>query len=215
MSETERKYLQRGLQMIFFIFIVKPILTLFFGVRVIGRENLQANKPFVIVANHSSHLDALALLSIFPLSQLNRIRPVAAGDYFLRNKYIAWLALNIFNIIPISRRNITRATNPLPKMLEILNSNQSLIIFPEGTRNTDISERGKFLPGVSHIVMHAPEVEVLPIYLINLGRCLPKGEWIPIPFFCEIIIGQPFTPKGSKGEILEAIKNAVLALEPE
>ena len=201
--------------MIFFIFIVKPILTLFFGVRVIGRENLQANKPFVIVANHSSHLDALALLSIFPLSQLNRIRPVAAGDYFLRNKYIAWLALNIFNIIPISRRNITRATNPLPKMLEILNSNQSLIIFPEGTRNTDISERGKFLPGVSHIVMHAPEVEVLPIYLINLGRCLPKGEWIPIPFFCEIIIGQPFTPKGSKGEILEAIKNAVLALEPE
>ena len=214
MTQPIKLIFQRALQISFFVFVAKPLLTLFFGVRVLGRENLQPNDPFVVVANHSSHLDALALLSIFPLSKLNRIRPVAAGDYFLRNKFIAWFALNLFNIIPIVRTGITRANNPLPKMLESLQAGQSLIIFPEGTRRSEEKQLGKFLPGISHLVKHAPGLTIIPIYLTNLGRCLPKGEWIPIPFFCEMRIGSPIKPAGTKGEVTTAIQQAIADLSP-
>src|ERR1044072_5331391 len=103
-------------QMICFALVLRPFMPLFIGLRVRGREHLPKTDPFILVANHSSHLDTVSLLSLFPISRLRRLRPVAAADYFERNKMVSALSKTFFNILPIARKGITRNTSPLPQM---------------------------------------------------------------------------------------------------
>ncbi len=191
---------------------MKPFLALFIGLRVRGRSNLPESDPFLLVANHSSHLDTLSLLGLFPLNRLRRVRPVAAADYFERNQFVSWLSRTFFNILPIARKGITRETNPLTQMAEALERGHSLIIFPEGTRGSG-NEMGEFHSGVSHLIEKKPGIPVVPAYLLNMGRSLPKGEWIPAPFFCEIRLGAPLKPEGKRSEITEALKNSLNELK--
>ena len=195
-------------QMIFFTLVLRPFMTLFIGLRVRGREHLPATGPFIIIANHSSHLDTASLLSLFPLRRLRKIRPVAAADYFERNRFVSAVSRICFNILPIARKGLTPETNPLPRMEAALQAGDSLIIFPEGTRGsgTDIS---KFHSGAAHLIEKCPDVPVLPVYLVNMGRSLPKGEWIPVPFFCEVRLGEPRLFSGNRREIIAALETAV------
>lgn len=94
-------------QRLFFLLLVRPFLTLFIGLRVRGREHLPESGPFVLVANHASHLDTLSLLALFPLSRLRDVRPVAAADYFERTRLTALVSRTFFNILPIRRRERT------------------------------------------------------------------------------------------------------------
>jgi 1-acyl-sn-glycerol-3-phosphate acyltransferase len=96
----------RLLRTLFTLCIVWPVIWLWLGLRVRHRERLPKDGPSIIVANHNSHMDVFAL-SLFPLRYQASIHPVAAADYFLRDKRMAWFALNILNIIPISRRAVT------------------------------------------------------------------------------------------------------------
>ncbi len=199
-------------QTAFTALLLRPFMALFIGLRVRGREHLPAKDPFILVANHSSHLDTLSLLSLFPLGRLPQIRPVAAADYFERNRFVSLMSRSLFNILPIARRGLTPETNPIPRMESSLKAGQSLIIFPEGTRGAS-SEIGHFHSGAAHLIEKCPDVPVIPVFLINMGRSLPKGEWIPVPFFCEVRVGPPCFPRGTCREITAALENAVHKLQ--
>ncbi|MCU0290908.1 MAG: 1-acyl-sn-glycerol-3-phosphate acyltransferase [Thermoanaerobaculaceae bacterium] len=203
--------MRRFLQILFFAAVVRPFLALFIGLRVRGREHLPAADPFVLIANHTSHLDTVALLSLFPLGRLHRIRPVAAADYFLSGRLRAWLSTTLFNILPVARRHVTKTNNPLETMREAVGAGDSLILFPEGTRGGG-GEPGRFLPGVAHLVESCPEVPVVPAFLVNLGRSLPKGTFLPVPFFAEVRLGPALHPTGTREEILVQLEVAVQAL---
>jgi 1-acyl-sn-glycerol-3-phosphate acyltransferase len=199
-------------QILFFALLVRPLMAIFIGCRTQGREWLPRTGPFVLLANHSSHLDTVSLLSLFPLWRLREIQPVAAADYFERNRLISWISHTFFNILPISRCQITPENNPIQRMLAQLRAGKSLIIYPEGTRGSG-EEIGPFRPGIAHLLEHAPRLPVIPVYLVNHGRCLPKGEWFPVPFFCEIRIGPPQVfSGGNRREILERLRSAILSL---
>lgn len=199
------------LQVLFFAVFVKPFLRLFIGVRVAGREHLPAEAPFLLIANHSSHLDTVALLDLFPLGRLRRIRPVAAADYFERNAAVSWLSHTFFNILPIARKGFTKEQNPVALMGAALESGQCLILFPEGTRSMT-GEVGEFHVGAAALLEQLPNLKVHPVYLRNLGRSLPKGEFLPVPFFCEVRLGPPLRPAGERRAVADALRAAVLAL---
>lgn len=209
--KSKRLTLRNVAQMIIFALAIKPFMTLFIGLRVSGRKYLARSEPFVLIANHSSHLDTISLLSLFPLNRLRNIRPVAAADYFERNRYVSLFTKTLFNILPIARKNITTENNPLRRMREAIEAGDSLIIFPEGTRGSG-EQIGEFRSGVAHLIEKMPDVPVIPAYLVNMGRSLPKGEFIPVPFFCEIRIGAPRVLQGSRQEITRAIEAAVREL---
>jgi 1-acyl-sn-glycerol-3-phosphate acyltransferase len=209
--KTVKLTFRNVVQMMFFALAIKPFMALFIGLRVRGREHLRETDPFILIANHSSHLDTMSLLSLFPLRRLRRIRPVAAADYFERNRFVSVLTKTLFNILPIARKNITAENNPLRRMREAIETGDSIIIFPEGTRGSG-QEMGEFRSGVAHLIEKMPGVPVVPAYLVNMGRSLPKGEFIPVPFFCEIRIGAPRILQGSRQEITKALEAAVLEL---
>lgn len=196
---------------LFFALIVKPFVALFVGLRVFGREHLPAAGPFILIANHSSHMDTVCLMSLFPVRQIGRVRPCAASDYFLANPAVAFLSRAFFNILPIPRKNITAAHNPLSIMGAALERKEGLILFPEGTRGGG-ERMGEFKSGIAHLVEKYPDVPIIPAYLVNMGRCLPKGHYIPAPFFAEIHIGPAAHPRGTRQEILESLERSVLEL---
>lgn len=201
----------RFLQSAFFLLFLRPFFILFIGLRVRGRDHLPARDPFILIANHSSHLDAASLLALFPLSRLHRIRPVAAKDYFERNAAVAWLSHTLFNILPIARKDISSESDPIAEMGRALERGESLILFPEGTRGSG-PDPAPFHSGIARLLEGAPEVRVVPAYLANLGRSLPKGEFLPVPFFCEVRIGPSLKPTGSRAEVLAQLQDAVVAL---
>lgn len=206
--------LQHLAQMVVFALIIRPFMALFIGLRVRGREHLSRSAPFVLVANHSSHLDTISLLSLFGLTRLRRIRPVAAADYFERNAFVSIFTRTLFNILPIARKNINAENNPLRKMREAIEAGDSLLIFPEGTRGSG-EHMGNFRSGVAHLIEQVPDLTIIPAYLVNMGRSLPKGEFIPVPFFCEIRIGAPRVIEGSRQEITRQLETAVRELSEE
>ncbi len=198
-------------QMLLFTLLIRPFVGLWMGLRVRGREHLPPTDPFILIANHSSHLDTLALLSLFPLRRLRHIHPVAAADYFERNQVIALLTKTACNILPIARHNIQAENDPIPRMVEALQAQQSLILFPEGTRGSG-AEVGPFRSGIARVLEHVPQVPVVPAYLVNMGRSLPKGEYIPVPFFCEVRLGAPRYLRGSRQDVMQELAAAVQAL---
>jgi 1-acyl-sn-glycerol-3-phosphate acyltransferase len=209
--DRPRSKLQEILQRAFFALAIRPFLMIFVGLRVSGREHLPLRDPFILVANHSSHLDAVSLLSLFPGTRLRSIRPVAAADYFERNRAIGWLTRTFFNTLPIVRKDVTPECDPRPQMLKVLAAGQSLILFPEGTRGSG-EDLGRFRTGVAYLIQNMPSAPVLPVFLENMGRSLPKGEFLPVPFFCGIRIGAPLRPTGTQEQILSALETAVRSL---
>lgn len=184
------------------------------GTNIFGRENLPLNKQFILVANHNSHLDALALMNLFPLKQLKHIHPVAASDYFMQNPLISWFSTTCLNIVPIPRTKFTKSDNPLTRMGEILSKGDSLIIFPEGTRG-EPEVMANFKSGIAHLVGKNPSIPVVPIFLKGMGKSLPKGEIILVPFYCDVIIGQSQDFSGTKEEIVKKIEEAVINLSQD
>jgi 1-acyl-sn-glycerol-3-phosphate acyltransferase len=211
----ERLTLRDIAQMLFFGLLIRPLMLLFIGCRVRGLRWLPLSGPFVLIANHSSHLDTICLLSLFPLKRLREIQPVAAADYFERNRFVAWFSRTFFNILPIARHKITPENSPVRRMLAQLHAGKSLIIYPEGTRARG-DEIGPFRPGIAHLLELMPGLRIVPAYLVNMGRCLPKGECFPVPFFCEIHLGPPRVLSGdghgNREELLETLRSAVCEL---
>ena len=171
--------------------LLRPFCRWVVGVEVRGEKNLPERDPFLLVANHDSHLDTLILLSLFPLRRLGRIRPVAAADYWLSSAPKRFVAKTCLNVLPVVRGGGAAAgEDPLSPLSEALSRGESLILFPEGTRGEpEVLER--FRTGAARLALDHPGVPVVPVYLANTGRNLPRGTSLFVPFVVKVVVGPP------------------------
>lgn len=181
-----REILQRLVQIAAFVLVVRPFLTVFMGLSVQHRRNLPRQGPAIIVANHNSHLDTLALMAQLPLGVLWNVRPIAAADHFKKG-VIGFLARLILHALLIERHN-KLGVKALDPILSALDRKQIVIFFPEGSRG-EAEVIARFRHGISHLIEARPNVPVFPVYLHNMGKCMPKGSWLFVPFNCEMIVG--------------------------
>ena len=177
------------LKKIFFVLFVRPFVLIVSGVRVVGKDKLPLEGPCIIAANHNSHLDTIVLMSLFPLSKINQVRPVAAADYFMKNRYFAWFSQNVIGIIPLKRRPSKEEGHPLFGVTQALEKGDIVIIFPEGSRGTP-EEMGTFKTGIAHLAKAFPHAPVIPIYIHGASKALPKGEALFVPFIIDVNIGE-------------------------
>lgn len=182
-------------RLLFFTLLVRPVLFLILGFNVRHRERLPIRGPAIIVANHNSHLDAPVLMSLLPLRLLPRIRPVAAADYFLSNRWLAWFALHIIGIIPLRMGGRQPKETLLAEIAAALQNDSIIILFPEGTRG-EPEKFGKFRAGIGVLAEWFPQVPIHPIYLYGLGKALPRGEILLVPFFCDVFVGTALRGEG-------------------
>lgn len=204
--------MSRFLRWIFTLCIAYPVVWIWLGVRVSGRKKLPVEGPAIIVANHNSHLDVLTLFTLFPLSTLVNVQPVAAADYFLRNKVIGWFALKVIGIIPVYRG--AHQANPLQSCVDALAAKKIVIIFPEGTRG----EPGKFSEiksGIWHLSQQCPEVPIIPVYMHGLDRSMGKGQKIPVPFFIDIFIDEPLFYDADKVTFKQSLFTRFVTLQQQ
>jgi len=204
--------LSRCLKILFFALLVKPLVFVILGLNIRGLNNLPTVGPHIVVANHNSHLDTLVLLSLFPLLQLHKIRPVAAADYFLANRVISWFSRHCIGIIPIKRTGRNTREELFSACHNALDAGDILVIFPEGSRG-DSEELARVKKGVYHIVSDRDNTPITPIVMHGLGRALPRGEAVFVPFNCDVIIDQPLTPSESGKEFVETLTNKFIQLQ--
>ncbi len=181
------KWLKLG----FFLLIVKPLVLIGLGLNIVNRQKLPTTGPLVIVANHTSHLDTLVLMSLLPLKTLNKVRPIAAADYFMRNPLLRWFSTYCIDIIPFERKAFKDTDQLFSLCHQCLDQGDILILFPEGTRSSTEVRTFKLKRGIHLLMQKHPNIPVIPIILRGLGRALPKGEALFVPFNCDVIIGDP------------------------
>ncbi len=199
--------MNRLLKIIFVLLIVRPLVLIILGLNIKGREKLPLEGPAVIAANHNSHLDTMALFSLYPLSKVHKLRPVAAADYFLANPLMAWFSLNVIGIIPINRSGTNRKELLFDDCYKALDNGDILILFPEGTRG-EPEKISKLKKGIYYLVKERPNTAVIPVVTYGLGRALPRGEALLVPFTCDVAIGDALPPVSTSGELVELLGNS-------
>ncbi len=190
------------------------------GVQVTWRDGVPSAKQTIFFANHTSHLDFVVLWSSLPPEFRAFTRPVAAEDYWdhgLRRT----VAVGIFNALLIPRRHgkgsvEDQARETVDRIAAGMEDRYSLIIFPEGTRGTG-EDVAPFKSGLYYLSRHKPGVQLVPAYMENLNRILPKGEFLPVPFISRLTFGSPlaYDPAEPKNDFLVRARNAVCALETQ
>ena len=195
--------------------IIASLALFLTGARAHWHGCLPEAKLRVYFANHTSNLDLVLLWASLP-PELRRItRPVGAQDYWSSGSR-AFRSLRVFRAVLIERKQVTKSNNPLRPMLAALEGGESLIIFPEGTRNPN-GEVNEFRPGLFHLAKARPDVEFVPVFIDNLNRVLPKGEILPVPILCSVRFGTPLTlaTDETKPQFLTRAREAMLALRPQ
>jgi 1-acyl-sn-glycerol-3-phosphate acyltransferase len=199
------------LRYLYFLLIVRPVVTVLIGLNVRNRQRLPEQGPAIVVANHNSHLDTMVLISLFGMRRLKSIRPVAAADHFLRNRFMAWFSINIIGIIPIQRDMKGVRCDPLAGISAALQRGEIVILFPEGSRG-EPEIRQAFKTGVAHLAKRHADVPFVPVFLHGLGKALPKGEGILVPFFCDVFVGETIVWTGERGAFMDQLESAMCEL---
>lgn len=167
----------------------------------------------VYFANHTSHLDALVIWSSLPREIRSLTRPVAAKDYWEKGPVRRYVS-KAFNAMLIDRKVVKVHQSPVDMMIRKIGDTDSLIVFPEGSRNTE-SKMGKFKSGLYYLGKKRPDLELVPVYIDNLNRVLPRGEFLPVPLLSCITFGPPIWLEAGepKQEFLKRAREAVRQLK--
>lgn len=202
------------LRFLYYAVFIRLIVLIVLGLNVLHRERLPRSGPAIIVANHNSHLDTMVLMSLFPLRLLPKLHPVAAMDYFLSSRLFSWFTLRIIGIVPIKRTVARGDDNPLLPCNQALAAGHVLIIFPEGSRG-EPEQMQSFKGGIARLAESNPTVPVIPVYLHGLGKALPKGEALLVPFFCDVFIGAALAWTGDRRSYMRQLDERMKALAAE
>jgi 1-acyl-sn-glycerol-3-phosphate acyltransferase len=195
--------------------VIRGLLRVWHRYEVVGRENLPQQGSFVMVANHSSHLDAPAMLCALPLGRIHRAFPAAARDYFFTNLSKLVFSAIVVNAMPFDRKDNPQQSLALCRQL-LESPGHILILFPEGTRTVD-GTIGRFKPGVGFITA-GTSIPIVPCYLDGAYEAWPKGKLIPRPRKLKLTIGKPVSFPGTAAvkedaiAIANALRDAVVTL---
>ena len=151
----------------------------------------QEQKQRIYYANHNSHIDFILLWSSLPPEIRRQTRPIAASDYWMKDGFRRFLIQDTFSCVTINR-NRENGEDPLKPVKDVLAEGYSIIFFPEGTRNLeDDIQLLAFKSGLFHLSQQFPNVEVVPVWISNLKRVMPKGALVPLPLLSTVIFGKP------------------------
>jgi 1-acyl-sn-glycerol-3-phosphate acyltransferase len=166
----------------------------------------------IYFANHTSHIDTLAIWSALPRNLRGRTRPIAARDYW-GTGIKRYIATRGFSAVLIDRARENSGIDPLDPLRDALRKGDSLIIFPEGTRGASAIP-ARFRSGLYRLAEEFPQVELIPVYLDNLHRALPKGSLLPVPMVCTVRFGAPFAgiAGDTRDSFLQRARTAVMTL---
>jgi 1-acyl-sn-glycerol-3-phosphate acyltransferase len=186
------------------------LLRVITGARATWMAGEPSTQSTIYFANHTSNLDAAVLWASLPPAVRDRTRPVAAQDYWDKNRIRRFMAVRVFNALLIERKNVTARTNPLPAIIAALDAGSSIIIFPEGGRSPG-PEPGPFKSGIYHLAKQRPNIPLTPVFLENFNRILPKGEFLPVPLLATVIVGAPIQLNADENKI-DFLERARLAV---
>lgn len=168
----------------------------------------------IYFANHQSHLDWVLIWAALPHELRAVTRPIAAKDYWTSTPLKQWITTEVFHAVYVNRAR-TDEQDPLEPLLQALGNGDSLVIFPEGTRSNK-GEPQSFKSGLFHLATQFPGVQLIPAWIDNVQRVMPKGEVVPVPILCTVTFGAPLLlgEGEDKRDFLARARAAVLALRP-
>jgi 1-acyl-sn-glycerol-3-phosphate acyltransferase len=168
----------------------------------------------IYFANHQSHLDWVLIWASLPRDLRAQTRPIAAKDYWTSTPFKQWLTTAVFNAVYVNRQR-TDDQDPLEPLVEALKRGDSLVIFPEGTRSNK-GDPQAFKSGLYHLAQQFPQVQLIPAWIDNVQRVMPKGEVVPVPILCSVTFGAPMQLQEGedKRAFLERARSAVIGLRP-
>ncbi len=205
------KTLAAAARIILHVILLRPLIRLLFGFHVEGRRHLRHSSRFVLAANHNSHLDILLIYAVVPIRLLSRTRPVAAKDYFEKNRLIFTIVESCLRPIWIDRQDQTAGGSTLQNIEEAIGCGENIIIFPEGTRGRP-GEITRFRQGIGKIARLVPEIPIIPIYLSGSERSLPRHSRIPLPVWHQIQIAPPLRWHGGVDTVTRAVEQRIFEL---
>ena len=166
----------------------------------------------IYFANHQSHADLVLIWAALPSDLRSITRPIAAKDYWTQTPFKRWITTAVFNAIYVDRTKTTDQ-DPLEPLIDALDSGDSIILFPEGTRGNQ-EEPQAFKSGLFNLAQKFPQIVLVPAWINNVQRVMPKGEVVPVPILCSVTFGAPISlqPGEDRGTFLARARQAVLAL---
>lgn len=198
---------------IIYTFFWRNFLRIFIGLKYFNNKSLKNIKQFILVANHNSHMDTMAIMSAIPSRFIHRVHPIAARDFFGNNFIQKFLMRYLVNATLIRRDREDPNRDPINDMNKMLQKQRSLILFPEGSRGIP-GIMSNFKTGLGYLVQKNPSIDVIPVYLDDVYKTLPKGKKLILPYNCSITFGKPIDFKSYEMEdILETAEKEILKLK--